>query len=97
MCLVPKLDITLVSCGSSLASLRAVQASLSGSGVTMNGAQDLDREVYDDEAFIGNEEGEIDGRVVDDLNDEGEIIGDCSTDIVINRTAASLQKQRQGP
>lgn len=86
------------SADSSLASLRAIQVSLatvSGSSVAMNGAQDLDREVYDDEAFIGNEEGEIDGRVVDDLNDEGEITGYCSTDIVINRTATSLQKQRQ--
>ena len=35
--------------------------------------QQLDPEIYDDEAFVGMEEGELlDGKVVDDLNDEGE-------------------------
>ena len=33
--------------------------------------QQLDPDVYDDEAFIGTEEGEIEGQVVDDLNDDG--------------------------
>lgn len=34
--------------------------------------QQLDPEIYDDEAFVGLEEGELlDGKVVDDLNDEG--------------------------
>ena len=32
----------------------------------------LDPDIYDDEAFVGMEEGELlDGKVVDDLNDEG--------------------------
>jgi hypothetical protein len=38
----------------------------------MGGLQELDPEIFDEEAFIGIEEGEVlDGRVVDDLNEEG--------------------------
>jgi hypothetical protein len=32
----------------------------------------IDPEIYDDEAFVGIEDGQIlDGKVVDDLNDDG--------------------------
>lgn len=36
--------------------------------------QQLDPNIYDEEAFIGTEEGEIEGNVVDDLNDEGALL-----------------------
>jgi hypothetical protein len=48
----------------------------------MNGAQHIDREVYDDEAFIGTEEGEVmDGKVVQDLDDDGEKLQQCCHDM----------------
>jgi hypothetical protein len=35
-------------------------------------ANQIDPEIYDDEAFVGIEDGQIlDGKVVDDLNDDG--------------------------
>lgn len=34
-------------------------------------SQDIDRDIYDDEAFIGAREGEIEGKVLDDLDAEG--------------------------
>jgi hypothetical protein len=38
----------------------------------MSGQPNIDRDIYDDEAFIGTEEGEImDGTVAADLDDEG--------------------------
>jgi hypothetical protein len=38
----------------------------------MDNGNQLDDQIYDDEAFIGVEEGQItDGKVLDDLDDEG--------------------------
>lgn len=41
----------------------------------MDQHQNMDRDIYDDEAFLGNEEGEIlDGEVVDDLDEDGTLL-----------------------
>jgi hypothetical protein len=40
----------------------------------MEGRQQAEEEIYDDEAFIGMEEGQIvDGKVLDDLDPEGDV------------------------
>lgn len=47
----------------------------------MDAVQQLDPDIYDDEAFVGIEEGEVmDGRVVDDLNEEGASIASHAPD-----------------
>ena len=40
--------------------------------VCMDGQQ-IDKDIYDDEAFIGVREGEIEGKVLDDLDAEGAV------------------------
>lgn len=40
-------------------------------------SQAIDKEIYDDEAFIGVHEGEIEGKVLDDLDAEGTLISNA--------------------
>lgn len=59
----------------SLTAARTVQTG-SGQRVYMDG-QEIDRDIYDDEAFIGVREGEIEGKVLDDLDAEGAVLLHC--------------------